>query len=829
MLAPPACTLLLQVPLKTPSLPKPKKLATQLIQLRLPSVISQVIKILPNNKGVVHLMPQTAQQMGLHPRDVSLFTSDRKLTPQRATITVRDGMILFKTEAVSAIISADKALLITSRRKDEKRTLMLPILQAIKQQPHVPFEMSVLEVLLHSTTRYFERRIDHISLMMEHVLGEFNMSQEPFTLAMVQQLVPLEKVLTAVRNDVKETCEAINKILEDDDFLASICLTEQKRLGTSFIIPQPARDPPSPTTAPTSSQDHTNNTNSNSSGGVSQEGTQPGVADMHDLSHTHSDYSSHPPPNHNPTFPSLNRDSFPNMYSNTTHSSPAGHGQQSNFTRSPTHYSPAADSHHRGLNHQKQQQQQQQQQQTHQHSYPQQSQQHGSQPRQGSGQSPYPAQFARQGPGQDHFYGPGGPGSKYWESAGYGGAGSHGSHGLDWDPNYVLTQEIEQASRILETYGRELESVVGGLLEMEEEIDTTRETWRMQLDSSRNHFILTNLWISMISISLMLATIVPTFFGMNIEHGLENTPFVFWGTVAASAAIGVASYPLLSVAFRRNWKTKSRGEVHKVKMLRLFLMQHLDELEEILEVVKKFEGNVDQHTFRRQLLKQALCAAHAGSLIWNLRGRRLPSPGGVPGAAPASTHTHAPHAHPAVRDRPALPHIQLSRDSTSFLFEQLDTNRDGVLTAMELLSRQARPHGNEDAISSLHQSLIHAQPPGPAPAPPHQHHHSGGMSHPAGFGPGGMHAQQQQQLQLQQEIQRLQRQYQQVAQRGGNGPTGASGASGGGVGGGISKGVGAPSGGKANGGGGTTLGSSSCIEADDDDMDGSGGAASARK
>lgn len=115
MLAPPACTLLLQVPLKTPSLPKPKKLATQLIQLRLPSVISQVIKILPNNKGVVHLMPQTAQQMGLHPRDVSLFTSDRKLTPQRATITVRDGMILFKTEAVSAIISADKALLITSR------------------------------------------------------------------------------------------------------------------------------------------------------------------------------------------------------------------------------------------------------------------------------------------------------------------------------------------------------------------------------------------------------------------------------------------------------------------------------------------------------------------------------------------------------------------------------------------------------------------------------------------------------------------------------------------------------------------------------------------
>jgi VIT1/CCC1 family predicted Fe2+/Mn2+ transporter len=35
----------------------------------------------------------------------------------------------------------------------------------------------------------------------------------------------------------------------------------------------------------------------------------------------------------------------------------------------------------------------------------------------------------------------------------------------------------------------------------------------MQLDSSRNHIILVNLWLSMISISVMAATILPAFFG----------------------------------------------------------------------------------------------------------------------------------------------------------------------------------------------------------------------------------------------------------------------------------------------------------------------------
>lgn len=44
----------------------------------------------------------------------------------------------------------------------------------------------------------------------------------------------------------------------------------------------------------------------------------------------------------------------------------------------------------------------------------------------------------------------------------------------------------------------------------------------MQLDSSRNHIILVNLWLSMINISVMATTILPAWFGMNLHSGLPE-------------------------------------------------------------------------------------------------------------------------------------------------------------------------------------------------------------------------------------------------------------------------------------------------------------------
>jgi hypothetical protein len=51
----------------------------------------------------------------------------------------------------------------------------------------------------------------------------------------------------------------------------------------------------------------------------------------------------------------------------------------------------------------------------------------------------------------------------------------------------------------------------------------------MQLDSSRNHIIMVNLWLSIVNISVMGTTILPAFFGMNLSSGLsDQDPYFFY-------------------------------------------------------------------------------------------------------------------------------------------------------------------------------------------------------------------------------------------------------------------------------------------------------------
>jgi Mg2+ and Co2+ transporter CorA len=61
-----------------------------------------------------------------------------------------------------------------------------------------------------------------------------------------------------------------------------------------------------------------------------------------------------------------------------------------------------------------------------------------------------------------------------------------------------------------------------------------RESWRMKLDSARNHMMLVNLWLSMLAISLMLTTAMPSFFGMNVKHGFEEDMWYFYAISGVS-------------------------------------------------------------------------------------------------------------------------------------------------------------------------------------------------------------------------------------------------------------------------------------------------------
>ena len=67
----------------------------------------------------------------------------------------------------------------------------------------------------------------------------------------------------------------------------------------------------------------------------------------------------------------------------------------------------------------------------------------------------------------------------------------------------------------------------------------------MKLDSARNHMMLVNLWLSMLAVSLMLAALLPTAFGMNIKHGLEDTVVAFYLITLGSIIAGGLSFPFM--------------------------------------------------------------------------------------------------------------------------------------------------------------------------------------------------------------------------------------------------------------------------------------------
>ena len=64
-----------------------------------------------------------------------------------------------------------------------------------------------------AAAEYFYNKTQHLAWMMESISDEMRQQNRPFNaMDKAHQLVPIQKFLTAVKNDVQETCEAIRDV-----------------------------------------------------------------------------------------------------------------------------------------------------------------------------------------------------------------------------------------------------------------------------------------------------------------------------------------------------------------------------------------------------------------------------------------------------------------------------------------------------------------------------------------------------------------------------------------------------------------------------------------
>ena len=73
-------------------------------------------------------------------------------------------------------------------------------------------------------------------------------------------------------------------------------------------------------------------------------------------------------------------------------------------------------------------------------------------------------------------------------------------------------------------------------------LPTAQDHYAIKLSTYRNDMIRMNVRLSIATVGMGFATMVAGFFGMNVTHGLEEIPGVFFPTVVGSLSVGGAIY-----------------------------------------------------------------------------------------------------------------------------------------------------------------------------------------------------------------------------------------------------------------------------------------------
>lgn len=181
---------------------------------------------------------KTPEVLGLHPRDVHLFTSDSGTGQPRAMILPRSNAILFRTEIARAVIYADKAVLFPARRLQDTVRVAQAIKSALAQKSALPFELKVLESLLSETATMFDKKSKRLGMVAETVLDDISRSFHG-SAGELQRSLPIARKLTEVQHDVKETLDAIAEVANYDDQLQALCLTDRtKALNAALKSPK---------------------------------------------------------------------------------------------------------------------------------------------------------------------------------------------------------------------------------------------------------------------------------------------------------------------------------------------------------------------------------------------------------------------------------------------------------------------------------------------------------------------------------------------------------------------------------------------------------------
>eukprot|EP01026_Neomeris_dumetosa_P045871 TRINITY_DN3892_c1_g3_i1.p1 TRINITY_DN3892_c1_g3~~TRINITY_DN3892_c1_g3_i1.p1 ORF type:complete len:581 (-),score=44.19 TRINITY_DN3892_c1_g3_i1:330-2072(-) len=199
----------------------------------------EVVEFFPD--GQVLETCHSPTSLGLNPRDISLFAHNT--APQSAAIAVRGAAILFRTELCRAIVFEDRAVLFPCAK--QKHSIL--VAEAIHSRitsflsngiQQVPFEFRVLEALLDQTSEHFENKARRLGFLADCVVNDISHSLVRRTaFGELQRLLPVQRSINQLINDVEETRQALEELADDDAEVVKMCLSSRMDCPPPPLVP----------------------------------------------------------------------------------------------------------------------------------------------------------------------------------------------------------------------------------------------------------------------------------------------------------------------------------------------------------------------------------------------------------------------------------------------------------------------------------------------------------------------------------------------------------------------------------------------------------------
>lgn len=162
----------------------------------------------------------------------------------------------------------------------------------------------------------------------------------------------------------------------------------------------------------------------------------------------------------------------------------------------------------------------------------------------------------------------------------------------------------QAAADLIVSYQREIDDAGGALEEMRKGMDSAQEVWELGLDTTRNRIITMNLYISIATVTLSLATLPASYFGMNLTSGIEEHPHMFYWVMGTTSALAFTCFVGLIFFLRVVPTFKDKRRAQDLAALR-DLLQHMDAIDDIFQSIsgKAGEGSRMTRDQFEQILK----------------------------------------------------------------------------------------------------------------------------------------------------------------------------------------------------------------------------------